>query len=214
LRVFWSNGLVGSITTLAIVLLFWPVIGKTLESVTRLKDGVFTRHPVRWGAGTGETLVAPFGIAVDAQGTVWTTLQNANKLVRISTSGEISAFEVPTRHSGPGDVAVDATGAVWVLELSANKVARFARGRFEEFTLPTPNAGLTALAVAPDGSVWFTEMRAHKLGRLRDGVVQEFELPRRNARPFGVAIDRANNVWYTDLSGWLGMLRAPGARKE
>ena len=26
LRVFWSNGLVGSITTLALVLLFWPVI--------------------------------------------------------------------------------------------------------------------------------------------------------------------------------------------
>jgi TctA family transporter len=28
LRVFWSNGLVGSITSLALVLLFWPVIGK------------------------------------------------------------------------------------------------------------------------------------------------------------------------------------------
>ena len=26
LRVFWSNGLVGSITTLAFILLFWPVI--------------------------------------------------------------------------------------------------------------------------------------------------------------------------------------------
>jgi TctA family transporter len=26
LKVFWSNGLVGSITTLAIVLLFWPAI--------------------------------------------------------------------------------------------------------------------------------------------------------------------------------------------
>jgi TctA family transporter len=26
LRVFWSNGLVGSITTLALVLLFWPLI--------------------------------------------------------------------------------------------------------------------------------------------------------------------------------------------
>src|SRR6266566_3921208 len=36
LRVFWSNGLVGSITTLAIVLLFWPVIGKTLDGVGRL----------------------------------------------------------------------------------------------------------------------------------------------------------------------------------
>ncbi|HLQ02630.1 MAG TPA: tripartite tricarboxylate transporter permease, partial [Burkholderiales bacterium] len=26
LRVFWSNGLVGSITTLALILLFWPLI--------------------------------------------------------------------------------------------------------------------------------------------------------------------------------------------
>ena len=27
MRVFWSNSLVGSITTLALVLLFWPLIG-------------------------------------------------------------------------------------------------------------------------------------------------------------------------------------------
>jgi len=186
----------------------------TLVSVTRLKDGVFTRHPVGRFAGAGEALVAPFGIAVDAQGTVWATLQSANKLVRISTSGEMTAFEVPTLHSVPGDVAVDATGTVWILELSANKVARFARGRFEEFAVPTPNAGLTALAVAPDGSAWFTEMRAHKLGRVRGGVVREFPLPRRDARPFGVAVDPANNVWYTDLSGWLGKLRADRARNE
>jgi virginiamycin B lyase len=186
----------------------------TLVSVTRLKDGVFTRHPVGRVAGAGDALVAPFGIAVDAQGTVWATLQSANKLVRISTNGDMAAFEVPTLHSGPGDVAVDAAGAVWVLELSANKVARFARGRFEEFAVPTPNAGLTALAVAPDGSAWFTEMRAHKLGRVRDGIVREFPLPRRDARPFGVAVDRANNVWYTDLSGWLGMFRADRARNE
>jgi TctA family transporter len=36
LKVFWSNGLVGSITTLAIVLLFWPVIDKAFGSVGRL----------------------------------------------------------------------------------------------------------------------------------------------------------------------------------
>src|SRR4030095_4372788 len=88
----------------------------TLVSVTRLKDGVFTRHPVVRFAGAGEALVAPFGIAVDAQGTVWATLQGANKLVRISTSGEMMAFEVPTLHSVPGDVAVDTTGTVWLLE--------------------------------------------------------------------------------------------------
>jgi putative tricarboxylic transport membrane protein len=36
MKVFWSNGLVGSITTLAIVLLFWPVIDKASGSVGRL----------------------------------------------------------------------------------------------------------------------------------------------------------------------------------
>jgi putative tricarboxylic transport membrane protein len=36
MKVFWSNGLVGSITTLAIMLLFWPVIDKIFGSVERL----------------------------------------------------------------------------------------------------------------------------------------------------------------------------------
>src|SRR5256886_16095596 len=36
LRVFWSNPLVGSITTLALVLLFWPVIGAVFERAIRL----------------------------------------------------------------------------------------------------------------------------------------------------------------------------------
>jgi virginiamycin B lyase len=186
----------------------------TTVSVTQLKDGVFRRYTVGSLTAAGEANAGPFGIAVDARGMVWATLQNANKLVRISPRGEMTEFEVPTRHSGPGDVAVDASGAVWVLELTANKVARFAAGRFEEFSVPTPNAGLTALAVAPDGSAWFTELRAHQLGRVRGGVVKEFALPRRDARPFGVAVDGANNVWYTDLSGWLGMLRADRARAE
>jgi putative tricarboxylic transport membrane protein len=39
LRVFWSNWLVGSITTLAIVLLFWPLIG---AAFTRAR-GLITR---------------------------------------------------------------------------------------------------------------------------------------------------------------------------
>ncbi len=36
LRVFWSNGLVGTITTLALVLLFWPLIGRAFERAGKL----------------------------------------------------------------------------------------------------------------------------------------------------------------------------------
>ncbi len=178
----------------------------TTASVTRLQDGVFRRYDV----GSLET--TPYGIAVDAGGTVWTTLQGADKLARISADGQVTALDVPTHNSGLGDLAVDQSGAVWFLELRANKIGRFAEGRFTEFMVSTPSAGLTALAAAPDGSIWFTELSLGKLGRLRDGRVTEFRLPRAEGRPFGVAVDMANNVWYTDLSGWLGMLPADRAK--
>jgi virginiamycin B lyase len=178
----------------------------TTASVTRLRDGVFTRHDV------GSPGATPYGIAVDNGGTVWTTLQGADKLAYISANGEVTAVDVPTRNSGLGDIAVGQTGAVWFLELRANKVGRFAEGRFTEFLIPTESAGATALAAAPDGSVWFTELSVGKLGRLRDGRVSEFRLPRADSRPFAVVVDAVNNVWYTDLSGWLGMLPAAAAK--
>ena len=180
----------------------------TTASVTRLQEGVLTRHDV------GLLESTPYGIAVDAGGTVWTTLQGADKLARISPDGQVTALDVPTHKSGLGDIAVDQSGGVWFLELRANKIGRFADGRFTEFMVPSQSAGLTALATAPDGSIWFTELSLGKLARLRDGRVTEFRLPRAEGRPFGVAVDMANNVWYTDISGWLGMLPADRAKSR
>jgi putative tricarboxylic transport membrane protein len=44
----WSNALVGSITTLALLLLFWPLISKLLAVVRRPKkiDPVLAEQPV------------------------------------------------------------------------------------------------------------------------------------------------------------------------
>jgi TctA family transporter len=37
MKVFWSNGLVGTITTIAILLLFWPLIDRGIASLGRLR---------------------------------------------------------------------------------------------------------------------------------------------------------------------------------
>ena len=39
--IFWSNGLAGSITTLALILLLWPLFGRLRQAL------------VRWSAGGG-----------------------------------------------------------------------------------------------------------------------------------------------------------------
>jgi virginiamycin B lyase len=179
----------------------------TAYSITRLKDGVLSRHPIDSVRG------GPYGVAVDAHGTVWATLQSANSLLRIAPDGTMSEIDVPTRASAPTDIAVAAAETVWFLEFRANQIGRYAHGQFTEFPLPgNEKAGLTGLAIAPDGAVWFGMLRTHSLGRLRHGVMKIFPLPRADARPYSVAVDAAGNVWYTDISGWLGMLPADRAR--
>jgi virginiamycin B lyase len=176
------------------------------NSIVRLADGRFTPYE------PSMPNASPFGVAVDSNGTVWATLQTANRLVRITPDGQFTELELPTRSAGPVDVAIDRSGGVWFIELRAGKIGRYAGGRFAEFPVPGPQAGLTNLAVAPDGSVWFTALREHKLVRLRDGSFSDFHLPRGDARPFGVAVDPAGNVWYTDIAGWLGTLSADEAQ--
>jgi virginiamycin B lyase len=181
----------------------------TVYSITRLKDGAFTRYtvePVRGG---------PYGVAVGADGTVWATVQSANTLVRITPDGTMAALDVPTHASVPTDIAVAPDGTVWFLEFRANKIGRYAHGQCTEFPVPgDEKAGLTGLAVAPDGAVWFGMLRAHSLGRLQHGVVKTLRLPRADARPYSVAVDATGNVWYADISGWLGMLPADRARSH
>jgi virginiamycin B lyase len=178
------------------------------NNFTRARDGQLTTYPIR------ETNAAPFGIAIDARGTVWGTLQVANKLVRIDPDDTYTELDVPTRNSTPTDIAVDGAGGVWFTELRSNRIGHFLDGHFDEFDVPAAAAGLTSLAVAPDGSVWFAELRQQKLGRLRNGSFGEWRLPRQDARPFGVGVNRRGDVWYTDLSGWVGKLPAERARAD
>lgn len=184
----------------------------TVMSVTRLRDGRFTRYVMGTLAAKVSADAEPFGVAIAPDGAVWATLPSADQLLRIAPDGNTTAFDLPARNSGLGDIAVAPNGAVYFIEMTGNKIGRFIGGRIEEFAVPTPGSGLTALAVAPDGAAWFTEFRGHRLGRLRDGTIKEYELPRPDARPFGITVDGANNVWYSDLSGWLGRLDAVRAR--
>jgi virginiamycin B lyase len=178
----------------------------TAYSITRLKDGVFQRHDIQSVRG------GPYGVAVGADGTVWATLQSANQLIRITPSGEITQYDLPTPGASPTDVAVDAKGGVWVIEFRGNKIAHFADGKFTEYALPEGKAAPSGIAVALDGSIWFGILRGGGLGRLRGGKIDFVPLPRENARPYTLAADAKGDIWYADISGFVGMVPASAAR--
>lgn len=179
----------------------------TSFSFTRFKDGEFRRFVPKSSNG------GPYGMAVDAKGNAWGTLQSANQIVRIAPGGEMSDYEIPTRGSAPSDIAVDAKGTVWFLEFRSNKVGSFADGKFTEYDVPGEWGSLTGLAVAPDGAVWFGMLRHQTLGRLKNGEFKMFKMPRPTARPYTLAADADGNVWYADISGYVGMLKAKAAAR-
>lgn len=179
----------------------------TAYGFTRLKDGVLTRNVPKSVRG------GPYGVAVDAKGNVWGTLQSGNQLIKISPGEEIAEYEIPTPGSSPSDIAVDGSGNAWFVEFRGNKIGKFGDGKFSEFNVPGEWSGLSGIAAAADGTVWFGLLRSHAIGRLRDGQFKIFELPRKDARPYTVAIDKTDNVWYADISGYIGMLKASAAKK-
>jgi len=170
--------------------------------LTRLKDGVFTRHQIESARG------GPYGVAVAPDGTIWATLQNGNQLLQLAADGTSRTFDLPRGGAVPTDIAVGPDGSVWFLQFRANRIGRFKDGQFTDVEAGRENAGLSGIAVAPNGDVWFGMLRHASLGRLRDGHVAIFALPRDNARPFSVDVDRDGNVWYADIGGFVGMLPA------
>jgi len=170
--------------------------------ITRLKDGVFSRHQIESARG------GAYGVAAAADGAIWATLQNGNQLLQLAADGTSRTFDLPRNGALPTDVAVGSDGSVWFLQFRANRIGRFKDGQFSDVEAGRENAGLSGIAVAPNNDVWFGMMRRASLGRLRDGRIEVFALPRDNARPFSVAVDRDGNVWYADISGFVGMLPA------
>ena len=170
--------------------------------ITRLKDGVFTRHQIESARG------GPYGVAVTADGAVWVTLQKGNQLIQLAADGNSRTFDLPRAGAVPTDVGVSSDGSVWFLQFRANRIGRFKDGQFSDVEAGRENVGLSGIAVAPNDDVWFGMMRRASLGRLRNGRIEIFPLPRENARPFSVAVDRGGNVWYADISGFVGMLPA------
>jgi streptogramin lyase len=123
-----------------------------------------------------------------ADGNVWFSEHNGNRIGRISPQGVLAEFDIPTPDSQPRAIALGADGNIWFGEFAAGKIGRITpAGVITEFTIPSPDCGPRAVAAGPDGNIWFSEFRAGKIGRITPaGVITEFALPR--ARRVGDAV--------------------------
>jgi sugar lactone lactonase YvrE len=136
------------------------------------------------GAGGQARFWAPFGIAVDAAGTVYVADTANNTIRKITPDGIVSTLAgaagrpgkadglgVNARFRNPWDVAVDRAGNVWVADMSNSAIRK----------------------ITPDGEV---STFAGQPGMI--GSADGFGINARFNDPFALAVDGANNIYVAD----------------
>jgi len=98
---------------------------------------------------------------------MWFTEITGNKIGRITRTGNIVEFDIPTAASGPVGICKGTDDCLWFVEIIANKIEKITTtGEFIEYPLLTENAKPHAIASGNDGDIWFTEWGSNKIGRI------------------------------------------------
>jgi hypothetical protein len=93
----------------------------------------------------------PNEIAPGADGSLWFTLWDGNRIGRITPWGKVKEFAVPTSNSGPGGITLGPDANLWFAEEKGNKIARITES-------PRPRLRLRPDSGSPGASVriWAT----------------------------------------------------------
>ena len=127
--------------------------------------------------------------------------QDGNKIGRITTSGSITEYPIPTSKSSPESIATGPDGALWFTEIGANKIGRITTGgAVTEFPIPSPNVDPGGIAAGPDGALWFTEILNATIGRITTtGRITEFAISASSSSPYQLAAGADGALWFTDF---------------
>ena len=103
-------------------------------------------------------------------GDIWFTDTGLNKIGRITSSGAVTYYDVPTASAGLQGIAPGSDNALWFAESNANKIGRVSlSGEITEYAIPDSNAHPIGISAGPLGgcvpqTMYFTESAG--LGKL------------------------------------------------
>jgi streptogramin lyase len=84
----------------------------------------------------------PFGITTGPDRQLWFTEDEAEKIGRITTTGQLSEFPLPTARSMPAGITTGPDGALWFTEEQGNRIGRITTsGQLREVPLPNEPQG-------------------------------------------------------------------------
>ena len=186
-----------------------PVVPVSTATIQAVLSGVTaaTNLTVTSAVGTEQEFPLPNysnprEITSGPDGNLWFTEQLGNNIGRVTTTGAVTEFSVPTGGSLPTEITAGADGNLWFTEGSSpGKIGQITTsGLATEFPVLTANSTPNGITADPDGNLWFTETSANNIGRITTGgVVTEIPIPTPNSGPTGITAGPDGNLWFTEF---------------
>jgi len=146
---------------------------------------------------------------------IWFTEPGTNtqngKIGRITPSGTISEFPMPTPKTQPFGITLGPEGNLWFTAVDYNsfrgQIGRITpTGMVSMFPLPSGSGFYSPYITAgPDGNLWFTEADLDgwndKIGRITlTGKISEFPLPVPGSGPTAITVGPDGALWFTEAN--------------
>jgi uncharacterized protein (TIGR03437 family) len=176
---------------------------KNGNSIGRITPaGAISEFPI--GAGISSY---PFAITAGSDGNLWFVKNlGASSIVRITTTGAMTEFSIPTLYHNYQEITNGPDGNLWFTESDGGRIGRMTTtgSGASEFATSSLNSFPNGIVTGPDGNLWFTEFRygANKIGQLTPaGIITEFPVPTVNAAPDEITVGPDGNLWFTEQDG-------------
>jgi virginiamycin B lyase len=113
-----------------------PPLSRSIGRIT--PAGSITQFPLG-----SDPSFASAGITAGPDGNLWFTEPGSNRIGKISVSGAVEHFSIPTPNSLPIDITVGGDGALWFSEADASKIGRLVLSSLP-ISAPPPPISATA----------------------------------------------------------------------
>jgi streptogramin lyase len=141
----------------------------------------------------------PEGIATGPEGNLWFAERGSNKIGRLTPSGQLTEFAVPTADSKPFQIAAGPDGNLWFTESATGAIGRITpTGEVTEFPV-CYYCRPWGIVAGPDGNLWFTLPGAGEVGRISPaGEITRFSLGGIVGRQIALGPD--GNLWAAGVA--------------
>jgi len=168
-------------------------------------------NPIKAPAGSGPN--QSLSITAGPDGNLWFTEIGpaglGSSIGRITTSGKITEFPLPSANSFPSSITAGSDGNLWFTVIGSNNGPSqigviTPQGTIHEFTLS--HSILGSITRGPDGNLWFTEFQygvtGASAGKIESittaGKLSDFPLPTTSFAPSSITFGKDHTLWFIE----------------